>query len=397
MLANIKTIHSGTRYRIKDQEKAEVFHYICQHIGATRKEIVSISNIRPSTVSEIAAELLAQKLISEGDNKNIGERGRPEVSLHPNFDRFLCIALYVVSRKVKGVLLNFNGDILGEDSINIPANVGNDNMIDLLKNLILSVAAITPKHSTILGVGISLFAPMNMQTGELIYSSRWSSLKKLSIHKLQELTGFKCCLYNSLNAELEYLLLNSPEYRKGGTILYHWGYGIGAGYAHNGNILRSQIGGFLEVGHVSIDPGSEMVCKCGKNGCLETKAALWAMIPHLKKNHPDIPDDEIDFYEYYISKNLAEDPIIKKGANYVIDSLHTIYSFFFPDRILLTGPFINDKRIFAGIQSEFYKNLHDSTKEYVKLEALSNKFTGEVFGSTYALFQEALRKELIRY
>ena len=115
MLTNIKTIHEGTRYRIKDREKSEVFHYICQNPGVTRKEIVNITRIRPSTVSKIMSELLSRNLVEEGANKNIGEKGRPEISLYSNFDRFLSIALYVVSQRIIGVLLNFNGDILIEE------------------------------------------------------------------------------------------------------------------------------------------------------------------------------------------------------------------------------------------------------------------------------------------
>ncbi len=397
MFTNIKTIHEGTRYRIKDREKSEVFHYICQYVGATRKEIVNISKIRPSTVSRIAGELLDQKLIYEGDNKNSGEKGRPEISLYPNFNKFVSIALYVVSQKIYGVLLNINGDILEEKSIEIPLSIENDRMIELIKNLILSVAAKTPPISTMLGVGISLMGSMNMQTGELVYSSRWNRLKKLSIHRLEEITGLKCRLDNALNAELEYLLIKNPEYRKGGTVLYHWGYGIGASYAHNGSILRSQLGGFCEVGHISVDSGSKTVCKCGNKGCLETKAALWSMIPELKKKYPDVPDDEVDFYEYYISNNLARESVILNGTDYIIDSLHIIHSFFFPDRILLTGPFVNDERTFERIQSAFYNKLPDYAKDFVKLEVLSSRFSGEVFGSTYSFFQNALRKELVCY
>ncbi len=395
MLNNIRTIHKGTRYRIKDQEKAEVFHYVCQHYGATRKEIANITDIRPSSVSTITEELLSQKLIYQGDNRNIGKKGRPEISLHPNFNRFLCIALYVVSQKITGVLLNFNEEILEEKTVTVPHQIDNIKMIELLKNLILSIAVKSPRHAVILGVGISLRGAVNFITGEILDSSRWSSLNKLSIHILEETTGFKCILYYALNSELEYLLIKNPSYRDGGTVLYHWGYGIGASYSNNGTIIRSKLGSFLEVGHIQVDSKSKMLCKCGKLGCLETKAALWALIPRLEKKYPDIPSDENDFYEYCISRNLVEEPSVQEGISYIITNIEIVHSILFPDRILLTGPFTNDKRIFSAICDQLYDKLPEYSRDHTKLEVLNNKFSGEIFGSTYGFFQKALSKELI--
>lgn len=86
MFTNIKTIHEGTRYRIKDREKSEVFHYICQYVGATRKEIVNISKIRPSTVSRIAGSCWIRNLFMKGIIKIAEKR---------DVRRFLCILILI--------------------------------------------------------------------------------------------------------------------------------------------------------------------------------------------------------------------------------------------------------------------------------------------------------------
>ena len=120
MINLIDTIHDTTRYRIKDKEKSRVYHIVCQQPGVTRKGIINQLSMRPTSVSGFVAELIDQRLIHEGQLQNDGKKGRPEIELYANYDRFVVISLYVVSKQVKGVLLNINREILVENSVPVP-------------------------------------------------------------------------------------------------------------------------------------------------------------------------------------------------------------------------------------------------------------------------------------
>jgi glucokinase-like ROK family protein len=47
------------------------------------------------------------------------------------------------------------------------------------------------------------------------------------------------------------------------------GMGIGAGIVSGGRLVRGAVGGAGELGHVVVEPGSDVVCPCGNAGCLQ--------------------------------------------------------------------------------------------------------------------------------
>jgi len=58
------------------------------------------------------------------------------------------------------------------------------------------------------------------------------------------------------------------------TVKFH--YGIGCGLFVNGTLVRG-IGGAGEIGHTCVDQRGPL-CRCGKRGCLDTHAAIPAML-----------------------------------------------------------------------------------------------------------------------
>ncbi|ALX66615.1 ROK family protein [Microbacterium sp. XT11] len=55
------------------------------------------------------------------------------------------------------------------------------------------------------------------------------------------------------------------------------GTGIGAGLISHGRLHRGANGAAGDMGHVPV-PGVNLVCRCGKTGCLETVASGWALV-----------------------------------------------------------------------------------------------------------------------
>src|SRR5690606_33896389 len=72
------------------------------------------------------------------------------------------------------------------------------------------------------------------------------------------------------------MLVDSAE-RTGVIAILHWGFGISLSIAKDGQTFAADNTAFGEVGHWNVDAGSHDLCRCGKHGCLETKAALWAL------------------------------------------------------------------------------------------------------------------------
>jgi len=395
MLSNIENIHRISKYRIKDREKASIFQYICSQPSPTRKKAAADLKIRPTTVSKSVQELIQATLIYEGEVKNPGKQGRPEICLHPNLDRYTTIAIYVVSLEIKGALINLGEDILAEKTITLTAGADNRVLTREISSLIHHLDSRKPAASEILGTGVSLPGTVNLPTRTWISSARWPSLRNLSFETIEERSGHKLSVYRFLDTELEFLLIKNPDYRQGGTILFHWGYGIGSAYANMGRVLRSTLGRFGEIGHWKVDDPFPRKCTCGLTGCLETKAALWALLPEIRKTYPDTPEDENEFCDFFQESSLEQLPLMEKAIESIILALTNLYKIFFPDRILIISPFTHCKSILTRLEKGLLNNIPDFARETVSVVNLNQGFQGEIYGSTYSLFHNTLRNALI--
>jgi transcriptional regulator of PTS gene len=397
MLSNIENIHRISKYRIKDREKASIFQYICSQPSPTRKKTAAYLKIRPTTVSKSVQELIQDNLVYEGEVKNPGKQGRPEISLRPNLDRYTAIAIYVVSLEIKGALINLGEDILAEKTITLTAGADNRVLTREISSLIHHLDEKKPAGSEMLGTGASLPGSVNLPTSTWISSCRWPLLRNLSFDAIEEKSGHKLSVHRFLDTELEFLLIKNPDYRQGGTILFHWGYGIGSAYANMGSVLRSTLGRFGEIGHWKVDDPFPRKCTCGLTGCLETKAALWALLPEIRKTYPDTPEDENEFRDFFHESGLEQLPLMEKAIESIIPALTNLYKIFFPDRILIISPFTSSKSILARLKEGLLNNIPNFARETVSLVNLDEGFQGEIYASTYSLFHNALRNALIAH
>ncbi len=390
MLFSIDTIHEGNNYRIKDKEKALVFQKLCVSNNNTRKMIADNLKLRPITVSKIIKELIEDRLIFEGDSKERNSKGRPEIRLVPDYWRFSTISIYVLSREIMGAIVNLNGEILESQSVLIPKEADNTLIAEEIHRILNLLIGKIPEKSELVGIGASLPGTVNAYQGKWISSARWPNLSNICFTDLVSEFKVPVSLYRSLDPELEFQLFKNDKYKQGGTILFHWGYGIGSALALDGKILKSNLGRFGEVGHWQVEPNSNKKCNCGSTGCLETEAALWAILPQIREVYPDAPEDEPEFIDFIRKIDIGKMEVIKHALEYVTMSLANLYKVFYPDRILLLGPFVEDSSIFNELKSGFLAQIPEYARPSVELDVISG-FQGAVSGSIYHLFRDALR------
>lgn len=394
MFTTVENIYEGSRYRIKDKEKAQVFHAICSTAAITRKKVFETLEMRPTTVSKAVAELIDDRIIFEGESVNPGKKGRPEIGLFPNYNRFAAIAIYVFSKEIKGVLVNLGEEIISEMTVYVEDEADNDDFLNYLYKLIDSLSSLKPGGSEILGVGISVSGSVNTQNLTWIYTARWPRLKNLSFKPLAERTGLKVSIHRILDTDLKYILLKDPEICSEGALLFHWGYGIGSSYANKGTVLSSTLGSFGEIGHWQVNTDNPKLCTCGATGCLETEAALWALLPEIESSFPNTPEDENEFELFYEKHHIAELPMVQNAFKYVLNTLINLYYVLYPDRIMLYGPFFNNEELFARLSHDLKARIPAIGRENLSIRRFKYIQQGAIVGSTHSYFRTALSKHL---
>ena len=127
------------------------------------------------------------------------------------------------------------------------------------------------------------------------------------------------------------------------------------------------------------------------------------MAEKFKYNHPDqliakIPtvvkvpkeEDEPDFTDFIRNIDIGNLEVIKRALGYVTMSLANLYKVFYPDRILLLGPFVENSSIYHELKSGFLALIPEYARHSVDLDVVYG-FQGAVSGSIYHLFRDALR------
>jgi predicted NBD/HSP70 family sugar kinase len=395
MLKDIASIHEGGRHRIKDREKAAIYEQIYRQKAGTRKLIAATTGLRPTTVSRAVQELAEDGLIDAVREDAPRRAGRPEMLLQPRLDRYTALVIQGVSRKLMGVLVNLGYETLAEAETRLETEAGNTELLAALTGLATDLAGENPPGGELLGLGLCLPGTVSGHAQRWISAARWPRLDRLSLKTLAESAGTRLSIQRALDAELEYLLASRPACREGNTLLFHWGYGIGSAYAHHGRVLRSALGRFGEIGHVRLAGTGEAPCFCGASGCLETVAALWALLPELRRRHPDTPEDEDLFAAWLENRRPSDLPVLLQAARAVLQALQILYQVLYPDRILLYGPFFENDVILDTLTKRFESGLPAYARGSVTLERTASGARGTVVGSSYRFFRAALKESLI--
>ncbi|UIJ73396.1 ROK family protein [Aurantimonas sp. HBX-1] len=314
--------------------------------ASTRSEIVELLNMRSTSVSEFVGELVEKDLLRESVPKQQG-RGRPATFLAYNWQRFGVVFLQVTNRSLVAKAVDMAGRIVAERHESPPAETDNAGMAVILRELAEAMLLRFPSGVEVVAVVCSFSGLLDAPRQLWCFSSRWPQLRNLDVGAALSTIGKDVVLVRNLDAELAGRLADGATAHDGESVLLlHWGYGIGAAYYTEGSIVNRLRGRFCEIGHWGLGNARGAVCTCGNTDCLETVAALWSLGPQLQGAYPGIPLEEDTFGPMAQRLDLLAIPAVEEAAQQVVRLTGNLSRLLFPDRIILTGPFVQNAEIF---------------------------------------------------
>mgnify|MGYP000779126503 CR=1 FL=1 len=168
-------------------------------------------------------------------------------------------------------LINFKGDMV-DLKMDIPYNFENslegmNELCSLILNFIKKLSIDTEK---ILNINVNVSGRVNPESG---YSfSQFNFEERPLAEVLTEKIGFRVTIDNDTRA------MTYGEYMKGcvkgekDIIFVNVSWGLGIGIIIDGKIYTGKSGFSGEFGHTNVFD-NEIICHCGKKGCLETEAS----------------------------------------------------------------------------------------------------------------------------
>ena len=326
--------------------KKQILTYFANTGDATITELSRELNFSSPKIAELLAELQKDGLVKDyGKAEDSGVGRRPNrYGLKPN-------SVFFVGVDVKKFHINIGlldlKNTLVKYQEKIPFELNNtQKSLDTLCTLIQAFLK-GLKKDQVAGIGINLSGRINYKTG---YSYSFFNFSEEPLSKIMEDTlGIPIYLENDSRAMAYGEFCNGAVGQEKDVLYINMDYGIGMGVMINGQLYYGKSGFAGEFGHIHAF-NNEIICHCGKKGCLETEASGQALVRLFserlgagassivtktsKKSQDFLLDDIIEAANH--DDVLAIECIAVVGEK-MGEGIATLINLFNPDLVILGG------------------------------------------------------------
>lgn len=258
-------------------KKRIITHYI-HNVSSTITELSKELDLSTPTVTKFIDEMCRDGYINAyGKLETNGGRHPNLYGLNPESGYFIGVD---IKRNALNIgLINFKGDML-EKKMDIPYKFENTiSGLDSLCRLILNfINKLTIEPAKILNININLSGRVNSESG---YSySQFNFEERPLTDVISQKTGFKVSIDNDTRSMTYGEFLRGNVHGEKNIIFVNLSWGLGIGIIIDGKIYTGKSGFAGEFGHV-VCFDNEIICHCGKKGCLETEASGQALLRKL--------------------------------------------------------------------------------------------------------------------
>lgn len=262
--------------------KKKIITSFFYNLNSTIPELAKELNLSIPTVTKLVNEMVNDGILNDYGKSDSKTGRKPSTyGLNPQSGYFLGID--IKRNHVNIGLCNFNGEIVRQD-FDIPYNesVALDEINEIGQLTTDFIKSSGVDKSKILNACVNISGRVNPTTG---FSFSMFNFSETPISEIfSEKIDVPVCIENDTRS------MTYGECLKGSTvsgeknILYvNLGWGLGLGIVINGNLYEGKSGFAGEIGHIRAFD-NEIMCHCGKKGCLETEVSGSAMLREVIAN-----------------------------------------------------------------------------------------------------------------
>jgi predicted NBD/HSP70 family sugar kinase len=252
----------------------------------SRAELAEVGGLSRTTVVHRLKALLDAGLLQESDETQ-ATGGRPSRLLAVNAGFGVVLAADVGETSVRIAVTDLTPVILAESMIDVDLGAGPVPVLDAIATQFsLLLGRIGRRPAEVIGAGLSLPAPVDFASGRVFGPSVMAGWDGFDIRGwLERRLDAPVLVENDVN------LMTLYEWKTfwpgvGHLFYIKAGTGIGSGIIFDGHIYRGAQGAAGDIGHIQLGGRPQPLCRCGKRGCVEARAAGWALARDLRtKGH----------------------------------------------------------------------------------------------------------------
>ena len=331
--------------------KKDIICYYINNGDDTLADLGKELNFSVPTVTKMVGELIEDGIVMDfGKMETPGGR-RPNIyGLNQSSGYF--IGVDISQKRVHIGLINFKGDLIDEQ-MDISFEEAHpherfERLCEIIEDFMSHT--VVPKDK-ILSIGINISGRVNPQTGHS-YSFFYFDERPIT-EIFEEKLGIDVSIDNDSRA------MAYGEYIKGrvqaekNIIYVNVGWGLGLGVIVNGQLYYGKSGFSGEFGHITAFE-NEILCHCGKKGCLETEASGSALYrKFLEKLHNGQSslltqqkenEDEItlnDIIDVALQEDILAIELIEEVGNTLGKHVAGLINLFNPELVIIGGTLAN--------------------------------------------------------
>ena len=240
---------------------------------ATRAELVDETGWGRTILTQRLTELMEIGLVCDaGTGRSTGGRAPREVRFRKEAAAVVGVNLGATS--IEMAVTDLAGEPLATYEEDWDIARGPGETLDRVEALVEQLVADSPvAQADITGLGVGLPGPVEFASGRTISPPIMPGWNDFPVRdRLAGRFGVDVVVDNDVNT------MAIGEQRAGlargasNFVFVKVGTGIGAGVFSNGVLHRGADGAAGDIGHIAVEGGSTVLCRCGRRGCLEAYA-----------------------------------------------------------------------------------------------------------------------------
>jgi glucokinase-like ROK family protein len=341
----------------------------------SRAEIAKRTTLSSATITNLASELIDQKIIAEvlpETSESDGKRavGRPQRMLRLVPDARYAIGVHIGVGLFRVAITNLHAEIVENRIVMFERDSSAMEVLEQIKNEVKGLIKDTAiDRNRILGVGIGASGLVNHDSGVNVLAPRlgWQNVN------IQEILQKELSLPVRVDNNVRTMAIGEAFFGAGqdvNVMAFVYGRsGIGAGFVVNRQIFRGSGAGAGEIGHTIMIPEGGQDCRCGQKGCLETLITEPVMVRkanELSEQHPNgllaqylAQDDDLSKVDKLFAAAREGDQVIREMIEsqiyYLGIALANLVNILNPEMIFLGGVFAQGDDLIRPIASKIMR------------------------------------------
>lgn len=327
--------------------KINIIRYYINNGENTLADLGKEMDLSVPTVTKLVGELIEEGYVVDFGKQETNGGRRPNIyGVNPDSGYF--IGVDIKRFRINIALINFKGDTI-ESKYNIPFSYENtpsslDKLCSIINEFVDKGSIPKPK---ILSAGINISGRVNTETGHS-YSHYFFNERPLS-EIFQERLGMHVTIDNDSRSMAYGEFMKGVVNAEKNILFVNVSWGLGLGIITDGKLYYGKSGFSGEFGHLGTFD-NEIICHCGKKGCLETQASgsyihrrflekvaegnTTSLDKRIKKGEAIIQEDIL---EAALKEDMLAIELIEEVGNTLGKHIAGLINLFNPELVIIGG------------------------------------------------------------